>query len=183
MSSISEEIISTEEVQSIITEVADDASNVATEDCNVDDVVNNELVESKSGRKIKPSRRMYDNYDDRKKSKSKGSKRSKRPSITALVELESSVDKTAAVEIPSSTPAVCGYCHKGHLDDPLESGKMFSIAGVTTHYFCMLFTYNSSQLGADSEGLFGFYGEEVKNQIQNGKKKCKYCGKRGATAR
>ena len=52
-----------------------------------------------------------------------------------------------------------------------------------SHYFCMLFTYNSSQLGADSEGLFGFYGDEVKKQIEGGKKKCKYCGKRGATAR
>ena len=89
---------------------------------------------------------MYENYEDRKKSRSKGSKRSdwksksKRSSNNAPVELENPVDKTLAVEIPSSTPAVCGYCHKGHLDDPLESGKMFSIAGVTTHYFCMLFT-------------------------------------------
>ena len=62
--------------------------------------------------------------------------------------------------------AVCGYCHKGHLDDPLQSGKMFSIAGVFSHYFCMLFIFNSSQLGADNEGLFVFYVEEVKKQIE-----------------
>ena len=40
---------------------------------------------------------------------------------------------------------------------------MFSIAGVYYHYFYMLFTFNSKQLGADNEGLFGFYSEEVKN--------------------
>ena len=63
-------------------------------------------------------------------------------------------------------------------------GKMFSINGVITHYFCMLFTYNSQQLGNDDEGLFGFFGVEVKQQIKNGKKKlCKYCSKSGATAR
>ena len=44
---------------------------------------------------------------------------------------------------------------------------MFSIAGVYCHYFYMLCTFNSKQLGADNEGLFGFYGEEVKNQIEN----------------
>ena len=43
---------------------------------------------------------------------------------------------------------------------------MFSIAGVFSHYFCMLFIFNSSQLGADNEGLFAFYVEEVKKQIE-----------------
>ena len=61
---------------------------------------------------------------------------------------------------------------------------MFSIAGVYSHYFYMLFTFNSKQLGADNEGLFEFYSEEVKNQIENAqKKKCKYCAKPRATAR
>ena len=36
---------------------------------------------------------------------------------------------------------------------------MFSIAGVYYHYFYMLFTFNSKQLG--------LYSEEVKNQIKN----------------
>ena len=53
---------------------------------------------------------------------------------------------------------------------------MFSIAGVYSHYFYMLFTFNSKQLG--------LYSEEVKNQIKNAqKKKCKYCAKPGAIAR
>ena len=155
--------------------------------------VESELAESKSGRKIKPSRRTYHSYEDRKKSKSEAFKKSdskfksqKSPTTTAAVPEvpESPVDKTPAVEIPAGTPAQCGYCHKGHQKDPLESGKMFSINGVITHYFCMLFTYNSRQLGADNEGLFGFFGEEVKQQIENGQKKlCKYCSKPGATAR
>ena len=164
MSFLHEEQVASEEVKS-----SDD------NDSNVLDVLN-EPMESKSGRKIKPSRRIYENFDDRKKSKSKGNKKSdwksksKRTTISATepVEYEIIVDKTPALEIPAGTAAVCGYCHKGHQDDPLESGKRFSISGVTTHYFCMLFTYNSNQLGADSEGLFGFYGEEVKQQIEIG---------------
>ena len=32
---------------------------------------------------------------------------------------------------------------------------MFSIAGVYSHYFYMLFTFNSKQLGADNEGSLG----------------------------
>ena len=151
---------------------------------------NNDLIESKSGRKIKPSHKISEKYEDGKKGKTKNHKKSEVKSKSkssnnvhpAGPNLE--VDKTAAVEVPVSTKAVCGYCHKGHLDDPLESGKMFSIAGVITHYFCMLFTYNSSQLGADNEGLFGFYGVEVKTQMENAqKRRCKYCSKPGATAR
>ena len=73
---------------------------------------------------------------------------------------------------------ICGYCHKGHLEDPLESGKLFSIGGVVSHYFCMLFTYNRSLLGANNGGLLGFYNEEVKKQIENvQRRRCKYFNK------
>eukprot|EP00092_Neocalanus_flemingeri_P011468 GFUD01012360.1.p1 GENE.GFUD01012360.1~~GFUD01012360.1.p1 ORF type:complete len:1412 (-),score=414.50 GFUD01012360.1:12-4247(-) len=169
---------------------------IAPEEVKSSDIIATELAESKSGRKIKPNRRIYGNYEETKKSKSEGFKKtdskykSKKSSstnsnaATATGVPEIPVDKTPAVEIPTSTKAMCGYCHKGHQEDPLESGKMFSINGVITHYFCMLFTYNSNQFGADSEGLFGFFGEEVKQQIENGQKKlCKYCSKPGATSR
>ena len=155
---------------------------------SVVDEINNDLSESKSGRKIKPSQKISEKYEDNKRRKAKSNKksevRSKSKSSNNVDPTEPDVDKTAAVEVPVTTKAVCGYCHKGHLEDPLESGKMFSIAGVITHYFCMLFTYNSSQLGADNEGLFGFYGVEVKSQMENAqKRRCKYCSKPGATAR
>jgi len=160
----------------------------ANDETSVMDEVNNDLTESKSGRKIKPSHKISEKYEDNKKRKAKSHKKSegkfKSKSSNNVDLAEPDVDKTAAVEVPVTTKAVCGYCHKGHLDDPLESGKMFSIAGVITHYFCMLFTYNSSQLGADNEGLFGFYGAEVKSQMENAqKRRCKYCSKPGATAR
>ena len=171
-----------EEVESIVEKVTEDATNASDIVSNV----TNELVESKSGRKIKPNRKLYENSHESKKLKSESHKKSKsKKSFSTAPEVpKHPVDKTPAVEVPAGTPALCGYCHKGHQEDPLESGKMFSINGVITHYFCMLFTYNSNQLGADNEGLFGFYGEEVKQQIESGQKKiCKYCSKPGATAR
>ena len=61
---------------------------------------------------------------------------------------------------------------------------MFSINGVSCHYFCMLFSYEGRQLGADKDGLFGYYGEEVKKQMDVGEDiSCQHCAKPGATAR
>ena len=59
----------------------------------------------------------------------------------------------------------CGYCHRGVVDDAMECGKLYGINGVFVHYFCMLFTAHSRQLGEDNEGLFGFYGSEVVEQV------------------
>ena len=95
------------------------------------------------------------------------------------------IDKSAAVEVSANDKeSKCGLCHQGHVSHPLEAGKLYTILGSTVHYFCMLFTAYSKQLGEENEGLFGFYGEEVKNQIKKASsKKCFYCSKTGATAR
>ena len=95
--------------------------------------------------------------------------------------------KTApAVQVlKDNVEARCGLCHTGHVDSPPhECGGLYSINNPYVHYFCMLFTAYSKQEGAEEEGLFGFYGDEVKNQIDLAvKRKCLYCSKGGATAR
>ena len=95
------------------------------------------------------------------------------------------VDKSAAVEVSlDDKHAKCGLCHLGHVTHPLVAGKLHNILGSTVHYFCMLFTAYSKQVGEENEGLFGFYGDEVKKQIEKASsKKCFYCSKTGATAR
>ena len=135
-------------------------------------------------RSLKPSRELLDQWNGNSRDKVEVKKSKSSKNTTKQNEPQVPIDKTAAVEISTSTPAVCGYCQQSHQDGPLESGKMFSIAGETCHYFCQLFTVGSAQLGADNEGLFGFYGDEVKKQISLAKKrKCKYCSKPGATAK
>ena len=52
-----------------------------------------------------------------------------------------------------------------------EAGKLFTVMGTTVHYFCMLFTFNSSQLGLDTEKLFSFYGGEVTRQVKAAQKR------------
>ena len=80
--------------------------------------------------------------------------------------------------------AKCGFCHKGALPKPLEGGKMYRVGNLTCHYFCMLFTFNSKQLGEDNEGLFGFSIDEVSSQMEKGsRRRCRYCNISGATAR
>ena len=80
--------------------------------------------------------------------------------------------------------ATCGFCLKGALPKPLEGGKLYKVGGLTCHYFCMLFTFNSKQLGEDNEGLFGFSFAEVSHQMELGtKRRCRYCLLPGATAR
>ena len=92
----------------------------------------------------------------------------------------------AAVEVgeKDGVTARCGFCHKGALPKPLEGGKLYRVGGLICHYFCMLFTFNSKQLGEDNEGLFGFSISEVSNHMVLGsKRRCKYCLLPGATAR
>ena len=91
----------------------------------------------------------------------------------------------AAVEVEEKdSSAVCGFCQKGALPKPLEGGKLYRLGTLTCHYFCMLFTFNSKQLGEDNEGLFGFSISEVSNHMVLGaKRRCKYCLLPGATAR
>ena len=67
-------------------------------------------------------------------------------------------ERVRAVEVLEGSSVICGFCSKPRLPPPMEGGKMFSLQGVTVHYFCLLFSYNSLQLGEDTEGLFGFFG-------------------------
>ena len=91
----------------------------------------------------------------------------------------------AAVEVEEEdSTAICGFCHKGALPKPLEGGKLYRVGSLVCHYFCMLFTFNSKQLGEDNEGLFGFSLAEVSNHMElGGKRRCRYCLVGGATAR
>ena len=83
----------------------------------------------------------------------------------------------AAVEVEEEdNAAICGFCHKGALPKPLEGGKLYRVGSLVCHYFCMLFTFNSKQLGEDNEGLFGFSLAEVSNHMElGGKRRCRYC--------
>ena len=69
-------------------------------------------------------------------------------------------ERVRAVEVWEGSSVMCGFCSKPRLPAPMEGGKMFSLQGVTVHYFCFLFSYNSLQLGEDTEGRFGFFGGE-----------------------
>ena len=105
----------------------------------------------------------------------------------------SELDKKPAVVLDSSDSSInakCGFCQRGFIDeseDLLEGGKLYSVetssGTVFVHYFCMLFCAKAEQRGAESEGLFGFYGSEIVKQIREKSKKiCKYCQKPGASA-
>ena len=51
------------------------------------------------------------------------------------------LDLAPTEEVPLTiTDTLCGYYHKGHLDDPLQAGRLYSVDGAASHYFCMLFT-------------------------------------------
>ena len=118
--------------------------------------------------------------------------RSKDLTLSELVSTNNEEDEAgkkgemAAVEVDEKDggTARCGFCHKGVLPKPLEGGKLYRVGSLICHYFCMLFTFNSKQLGEDNEGLFGFSLAEVSNHMELGaKRRCKYCHLAGATAR
>ena len=71
----------------------------------------------------------------------------------------------------SHKDAKCGLCHLDYVSHPLEAGKLYSILGSFVHYFCLLFTAYRKQVGEENEGLFGFYGDEVKKQIEKASSK------------
>ena len=58
-------------------------------------------------------------------------------------------DRIPATLVPSSdVTSICGLCHRGHVDHPLEAGKLYRIGGsVFVHFFCMLFSEYSKQIG------------------------------------
>ena len=61
-------------------------------------------------------------------------------------------DRIPTTLVPSSdVTSICGLCHKGHVDHPLEAGKLYRIGGsfscVQVHFYCMLFSEYSKQIG------------------------------------
>ena len=57
-------------------------------------------------------------------------------------------DKIPATLVPSSdVTKKCNLCHRGHIHDPLGAGKLYKIAGSCVHFFCMLFSEDSEQIG------------------------------------
>ena len=67
-----------------------------------------------------------------------------------MVEEVSPEERVRAVEVLEGSSVMCGFCSKLRLPAPIEGGKMFFLQGVTVHYFCLLFSYNSLQLGEDT---------------------------------
>ncbi|KAL3874226.1 hypothetical protein ACJMK2_037271, partial [Sinanodonta woodiana] len=78
--------------------------------------------------------------------------------------------------------SVCILCQQCNEDEEIY-GKMLKKAGITVHYFCMLFSSGLSQNGAsEKEGVFGFLPEDILKEVKRGSRlKCIYCKKKGAT--
>ena len=73
-------------------------------------------------------------------------------------ESDNSVDKRPAVEVDISdysADSKCGLCHHGLIKNALEAGKLYRVSNKDhesfVHYFCMLFTAYSRQVGAETE--------------------------------
>ncbi|CAL8090380.1 unnamed protein product [Orchesella dallaii] len=85
-------------------------------------------------------------------------------------------------EITKRDPNVkCSYCHRSEINS-LEWGPMYQLAGISVHYFCMLFSAGLSQHGDDDEGILGFLPKDIRKELKRGEKlKCKFCRCVGAT--
>ena len=87
--------------------------------------------------------------------------------MPVLIQEENSdnIDKSPAVEVAiSDSESRCGLCNHGHIKNALEGGKLYRVLNKGqesfVHYFCMLFTAYSRQIGAETEAEIqtGFLG-------------------------
>ncbi|XP_060566678.1 uncharacterized protein LOC132725559 [Ruditapes philippinarum] len=83
---------------------------------------------------------------------------------------------------PKGKERVCVFCEQGNISEETY-GKLISKAGVTAHYFCMLFSSGLSQNGkSEKQGILGFLPNDIMKEVKRGARlKCSYCKKVGAT--
>ncbi|XP_076441553.1 uncharacterized protein LOC143280765 [Babylonia areolata] len=76
----------------------------------------------------------------------------------------------------------CVFCYSSEKDDEAY-GKMLRKAGITIHYFCMLFSSGLWQRGKkDSDGILGFMPSDIRREQKRGVHlMCDYCKKKGAS--
>lgn len=77
---------------------------------------------------------------------------------------------------------ICVFCEQGDICHETY-GRLLSKAGITAHYFCMLFSSGLSQNGkSEKEGILGFLPSDIVKEVKRGSKlRCSYCKKVGAT--
>jgi len=82
---------------------------------------------------------------------------------------------------PMARKAVCKLCgssRKGIL--PVD--VLLSSNGLTSHYFCLLFSSGLGQAGAEHEGLRGFLPADINREAKRGTRlKCVFCRRSNAT--
>ncbi|XP_045175865.2 uncharacterized protein LOC123536603 [Mercenaria mercenaria] len=83
---------------------------------------------------------------------------------------------------PKGKGQVCVFCEQGSVCEETY-GKLLSKAGVTAHYFCMLFSSGLSQNGkTEKQGILGFLQSDIMKEVKRGARlRCSYCRKIGAT--
>ncbi|WAR19117.1 G2E3-like protein [Mya arenaria] len=76
----------------------------------------------------------------------------------------------------------CVFCDSSTNDKNMY-GKLLTRAGLTAHYFCMLFASGLSQNGkSEKQGVLGFLPEDIRKELKRASRlRCSYCKKVGAT--
>jgi len=93
------------------------------------------------------------------------------------------VSKVKAIATTSLSKK-CGFCKLSRPPElkDLSADEVYGFGDLFVHYFCMLFSSEGVQAGADDEGLFGFLLPSVRKELSRGATlKCKFCRKPGAT--
>ncbi|RWS28674.1 putative serine/threonine-protein kinase nek3-like protein [Leptotrombidium deliense] len=60
---------------------------------------------------------------------------------------------------------------------------MLNSAGISCHYYCLLFACGLRQGGEDEEGILGFLVDDIRTEARRGNRlNCRFCKKKGATS-
>jgi len=64
----------------------------------------------------------------------------------------------------------------------LNCDTVHQVEGISSHYFCLLFSSGLGQRGEEREGVKGFLAGDIRREVRRGARlKCVYCRKKGAT--
>jgi len=84
-------------------------------------------------------------------------------------------------EMVGERKEVCKLCCSSR-KGILSVDVLLSAHGLTSHYFCLLFSSGLGQAGGEGEGLRGFLPGDINREAKRGARlKCVYCRKKGAT--
>jgi len=87
----------------------------------------------------------------------------------------------AGEDMNEERKAVCKLCCSSR-KGILSVDVLLSAHGLTSHYFCLLFSSGLGQAGGEGEGLRGFLPGDINREAKRGARlKCVYCRKKGAT--